>query len=182
MNGLGRRTRRLAFVAGAALALLIVAASPREARTVVVSEGNGDVIARLPLPSDGRLALRYRHSIYREPALETFLVGSNLSLWLFELSSPSTAVLDHYALSGDRSVREGPPAGAASAPTSDCDRDRYREAHAGGRGAPPSAVHTRTRPSRDDLRSLRRGRLPLALEPPRPAGRLAPVKKVLKPL
>jgi hypothetical protein len=107
MNGRGRQARRLAFVAGTALALLIGAAPRHEAPTIVVSEGNGDVIARLPLPLDGRLALRYRHSIYREPALETFLVGSDHSLRLFELSSPSTAVLDHYALSGHRSVREG---------------------------------------------------------------------------
>jgi hypothetical protein len=122
MNGPGRRTRHLAFVAGAALALLIVAAPPREARTVVVSEGNGDVIARLPLPSAGRLALRYRHSIYREPALETFLVGSDLSIRLFErrlpvrrcstiARSPATA---RCGRAGASSGRRG------SAPTSDC--------------------------------------------------------------
>jgi Domain of unknown function (DUF1850) len=89
----------------AVVAALVVARA--EAPAVVVSDRAGKTIASLPLPDDGRFSLRYRHSIYEAPAFETFEVDESGRFDLVELSSTSGAVLDYYALEGDRHSRAG---------------------------------------------------------------------------
>jgi Domain of unknown function (DUF1850) len=78
----------------------------------VVDETSGETLAHLPLaPEPGRgrgsgresepaggtpLQLRYRHSVYGQPAVEEFAV-TPAGLRLVRLASPSIAVLEYYA-------------------------------------------------------------------------------------
>ena len=78
----------------------------------VVDETSGETLAHLPLaPESGRelgqgaeagleggapLQLRYRHSVYGQPAVEEFAV-TPAGLRLVRLASPSVAVLEYYA-------------------------------------------------------------------------------------
>lgn len=106
-----RRARRVA--GGAALGLLCAgagtaAATAREpgAGQVVVRGEDRRVVARAPLPPSGRFALTYTHSYYGQPAEETFQVEGD-AFRLVAVASPSEAVLDYYALDGQRSRDEG---------------------------------------------------------------------------
>ncbi len=102
------RALALALVSGVAAALLVGSALTAEpARMVVVDERGGSSVARLLLGKDGRFSLRYRHSIYREPALETFEARADDGFRLVELSSPSGAVLDYYGVEGERTTHDG---------------------------------------------------------------------------
>lgn len=101
------RARLLLVVALAAGVFAGGAPTAARAPAVVVSGGAGRIIARVPMPADGRFALHYRHSIYEEPGLETFAVRGDDRFELVKLSSPSRAVLDYYALAGDRGPRDG---------------------------------------------------------------------------
>ena len=72
---------------------------------VVARDGDGGVVAEAALPSDGRFALTYRHSVYRAPAEERFrAVGGGFVL--DSIASPDVQVLDYYELDGAR-TREG---------------------------------------------------------------------------
>jgi hypothetical protein len=82
----------------------------------VVDETSGETLAHLPLAPESRpgpgpepglgveaeleggapLQLRYRHSVYGQPAVEEFAV-TPAGLRLVRLASPSVAVLEYYA-------------------------------------------------------------------------------------
>lgn len=69
---------------------------------VTVTDADGDVVAREPLPADGAFALRYRHSVYDVPARERFAALPEGGFRMLGVSSPSEAVLDYYGLPGTR--------------------------------------------------------------------------------
>ena len=99
----GARSRRL-VLAGAILAALLTAglsAAGEAPRAVVVRDTAGDVVAREALPPEGDFVLAYRHSYYRAPARELFR-AERAGFALRALASPSAAVLDYYALRGQR--------------------------------------------------------------------------------
>ena len=62
-------------------------------------------MAELALPGRAR-SLAYRHSYYREPAVERFRADGD-EFGLVAISSPSEAVLDYYEVEGTRSRRGG---------------------------------------------------------------------------
>jgi hypothetical protein len=68
-------------------------------QSVVVRDEGGREVARAELPASGRFALEYRHSYYRVPARESFAADGD-AFRIVEVSSPSEAVLDYYALAG----------------------------------------------------------------------------------
>jgi hypothetical protein len=96
------RTAERALLLAAVLAAAVLALAGRATPSVVVRDPGGVVVARAPLPSDGRFALSYRHSVYGAPAVEQFVVGPGDTFRLVGISSPSEAVLDYYALDGSR--------------------------------------------------------------------------------
>jgi hypothetical protein len=89
----------LAAVAAAAL-------SDSAAPELVVRDGQGEDVVRTELPESGSFALAYRHSYYGAPARERFTVTGG-ELRLDEIDSRSAAVLDYYALAGERRRRGG---------------------------------------------------------------------------
>lgn len=106
-----RRTR--AVVSGVALGLLGAAAgtaaatAPEPGAAQVVMRGEDRaVIVRAPLPPSGGFAVTYTHSYYGQPVRETFQVEGD-GFRLVAVASPSEAVLDYYALDGQRSRDEG---------------------------------------------------------------------------
>jgi hypothetical protein len=68
---------------------------------IVVRDEQGSVVARADLPASGGFGLAYRHSYYGAPARELFTVSGH-ELRLRAIASPSAAVLDYYALAGQR--------------------------------------------------------------------------------
>lgn len=91
----------------APLALGAVALADRGDATQVVARGaDGQVVAALDLPADGRFALDYVHSYYRAPAQERFTAGSDGDFRLESIASRRAAVLDYYELAGRR-MRDG---------------------------------------------------------------------------
>jgi Domain of unknown function (DUF1850) len=72
----------------------------------VVRDEQGDEIVRAKLPESGSFALAYRHSYYGAPAREGFTAGGS-GFRLREIASPRAAVLDYYALAGERSRSGG---------------------------------------------------------------------------
>jgi hypothetical protein len=102
----GRAGPLLLLAAAAASAAFAVGAArggtPGADRpAVVVRDERGTAVARAALPADGRFALAYRHSYYREPAQERF-VRDGAGFRLETVASPRAAVLDYYALPGRR--------------------------------------------------------------------------------
>ena len=87
----------------AALAGALLAAGCGGERTVVVRDDDGDVLVEARLPQSGRFALEYRHSYYRVAARELFRADGS-SFRMVEVSSPSEAVLDYYALAGAKTA------------------------------------------------------------------------------
>jgi hypothetical protein len=71
---------------------------------VVATDRDGRTVAELP--ADDGFALSYRHSYYRQPAVERFRVTDD-GFELTEISSPSEAVLDYYDVPGTRAHRAG---------------------------------------------------------------------------
>lgn len=96
----------LALMAAAAITAVGLARAdpPRgeAAATVTVTDAQGDVIAREPLPADGAFDLTYRHSVYGVPARERFAALPDGGFQLLAVSSPSEAVLDYYGVAGAR--------------------------------------------------------------------------------
>jgi hypothetical protein len=84
----------------AALAGTLLATGCGE-RAVVVRDDGGTVLVEARLPESGRFALEYRHSYYRVPAREEFRAGRS-GFRMVGVSSPSEAVLDYYAIAGDK--------------------------------------------------------------------------------
>jgi hypothetical protein len=72
----------------------------------VVRDEQGDEVIRAGLPDSGAFALAYRHSYYRAPARELFTAKGG-ELRLRAVASPRAAVLDYYALDGQRTRRGG---------------------------------------------------------------------------
>lgn len=95
-----------AVAVAAPLALAAVALADRDPAQVVARDGDGDVVAALDLPADGRFALDYVHSYYRAPAQERFTAGGDGDFRLESVASRRAAVLDYYELEGRR-VRDG---------------------------------------------------------------------------
>jgi hypothetical protein len=100
MRVLSRRVLA-AGAAAAPLALAAVAFSGSADPAIVVRDEQGSVVARGDLPASGDFGLAYRHSYYDAPARELFNVNGH-ELRLRAIASPSAAVLDYYALAGDR--------------------------------------------------------------------------------
>ena len=90
----------------APLALAANALSGSAELAVVVRDEHGDEIVRAELPESGAFALAYRHSHYDAPARELFTAAAG-EVRLQALASPSAAVLDYYALTGERRRRGG---------------------------------------------------------------------------
>jgi Domain of unknown function (DUF1850) len=74
-------------------------------RTVVVRERSGDELVTAKLPASGTFAIAYRHSYYGAPAREVFSARADGGFRLRAIESPRAAVLDYYALAGDRTRR-----------------------------------------------------------------------------
>lgn len=64
--------------------------------TLRVSLPDGSVLARVPLPDDGSLALRYRNSLYGTVAEERFEATTDGRLRLVGLAAEQLAVLEEY--------------------------------------------------------------------------------------
>lgn len=60
-----------------------------------------------PLPGSGEFEIEYVHSLYQAPASEHFVAEQDGSFELFEVSSPSEAVLDYYELEGRKETGDG---------------------------------------------------------------------------
>jgi hypothetical protein len=98
------RSRRLlaAGAVAAPLALAATALSGSPDPALVVRDEQGDETVRTDLPASGLFGLAYRHSYYHAPARELFTVRGR-QIHLRAVASPSAAVLDYYALAGERS-------------------------------------------------------------------------------
>lgn len=70
---------------------------------VVVTDVDGERIAASRLGPDGRFALTFRHSVYGSRAREVFVADADGGFRLVTIASPSEAVLDYYAVAGERS-------------------------------------------------------------------------------
>ncbi len=89
----------------AALALLALAGCGGGPE-VVARDADGGVVAEAALPSDGRFALTYRHSVYKSPAEERFRAVDG-GFVLDSIASPNAQVLDYYELDGTRTRENG---------------------------------------------------------------------------
>ena len=74
---------------------------------VVVRDEHGRAVTRARLPSSGRFALEYAHSVYGAQVTETFAAGPGEGFRLVAVTSSSEAVLDYYALEGRREADGG---------------------------------------------------------------------------
>lgn len=116
----GRRTAGLALLTLLLLTASTATAAERPARIVVLVEG--EAVASLLLPEDGRFALRYRNSVYRSTAEERFVADGGM-LRLVELATDELAVLDEYytatRITADRAGRayRGGPAYPLAVPS-----------------------------------------------------------------
>jgi len=70
---------------------------------VIVADERGRELASALLPTSGRFALQYRHSVYRAEVTETFAAAGD-RFRLVAVDSPSEAVLDYYDLDGARAA------------------------------------------------------------------------------
>jgi hypothetical protein len=95
---------RVAAVAVVALAAGAAAVQADGPPRVVAADRDGRTVAELPAARG--FALSYRHSYYRQPAVERFRVAKG-GFRLVEISSPSEAVLDYYDVEGTRARRDG---------------------------------------------------------------------------
>jgi hypothetical protein len=92
-------------VAAAPLAVATTALPEEGGREVVVRDRSGQELLTAELPPSGRFALAYRHSYYDAPAREVFAAGTDRKFSLRAIESPRAAVLDYYAVAGDRTRR-----------------------------------------------------------------------------
>lgn len=68
--------------------------------SVVVRDFEERTTSRYPLPGSGEFEIEYMHSYYQALAAEHFVADEDGSFELFEVSSPSEAVLDYYEMEG----------------------------------------------------------------------------------
>jgi hypothetical protein len=98
-----RLVERRSILVGAGTLLLFLVASVAYAgdwgTSVVVRDSEG-MTSRYPLPGSGEFEIEYMHSYYQVPAVERFVADADGSFELFEVSSPSEAVLDYYEMEG----------------------------------------------------------------------------------
>jgi hypothetical protein len=95
---------RRSLLVGVGALFLLLAASIAYAgdwgMSVVVRDSEGRTTSRYPLPGSGEFEIEYVHSYYQAPAAEHFAADEDGSFELFEVSSPSEAVLDYYEMEG----------------------------------------------------------------------------------
>ncbi len=72
--------------------------------SVVVRDPEGRTTSRYPLPGSGEFEIEYVHSYYQALAAEHFVAEKDGSFELFEVSSPSEAVLDYYEMEGRKEI------------------------------------------------------------------------------
>ena len=72
--------------------------------SVLVRDPEGRTTSRYPLPGSGEFKIEYVHSYYQAPAAEHFVAEKDGSFELFEVSSPSEAVLDYYEMEGRKEI------------------------------------------------------------------------------
>jgi hypothetical protein len=96
--------RRVLIVAALVLAAGAAAVQAGGPPRVVATDRDGRTVAELP--ASRGFALAYRHSYYRQPALERFRIDKG-GFRLVEISSPSEAVLDYYDVEGTRARHNG---------------------------------------------------------------------------
>jgi Domain of unknown function (DUF1850) len=94
-------------VAAAPLAVAATALPEEGGRTVVVRDRSGEELLTAELPRNGGFALAYRHSYYDAAARERFSAEEDGEIRLRAIESPRAAVLDYYALAGDRTRSGG---------------------------------------------------------------------------
>lgn len=88
--GLAVAAAMLAPMAGDAIG------AARDHRVMLVSDGSGSVLLRLPLGDEAGFRLQYRNSIYRSPAEERFAVTPDGRMQLVGLAARELAVLEEY--------------------------------------------------------------------------------------
>jgi len=74
--------------------------------SVLVRDSEGRTTSRYPLPVSGEFEIEYVHSYYQALAAEHFVAEKDGTFELFEVSSPSEAVLDYYELEGRKEKRD----------------------------------------------------------------------------
>ena len=94
-----RRTAALGVAAAVAAAVPVAASAAGSVgggggRTVVVTDADGDVLARVPV--GGRFAVSYRNSIYRTVAEERYVVLPGSRFRLEQIAADQLAVLEEY--------------------------------------------------------------------------------------
>jgi hypothetical protein len=72
--------------------------------SVVVRDFEGRTTSRYPLSGSGEFEIEYVHSYYKAPAAEHFVAKEDGTFELFEVSSPSEAVLDYYEMEGRKKM------------------------------------------------------------------------------
>jgi hypothetical protein len=93
-----------------ALGALLAAASLSGAdqgpgTTLEIRDGQGSILARVPLGADGAFTLRYRNSLYGTVAEERFVAAGGM-LKLQELAARQLAVLEEYYAVTERPTRD----------------------------------------------------------------------------
>lgn len=114
---MGRWPGRIAGLAAALIAGVVVTvtippgAGPAGGRpAVTVRDAGGALLTSVPLPPDGRFALRYRNSVYGTLAEERFVAADDGRFRLVELAADQLAVLEEYYAVTRPAVR-APPGG-----------------------------------------------------------------------
>jgi hypothetical protein len=95
----------IAGAVAAPLALAAVAVPDGGEPALVVRDRAGEELVRTELPPNGGFGLAYRHSYYGAPARELFRASGGGEFRLRAIESPSAAVLDYYALAGERTQK-----------------------------------------------------------------------------
>ncbi len=100
--------RHLLVGIGALFSLLaaLVAFASDWGMSVVVRDPEGRTTSRYPLPGSGEFEIEYVHSYYQAPTAEHFFAKKDGSFELFNVSSPSEAVLDYYEMEGRKEIEE----------------------------------------------------------------------------
>ncbi|MPZ52737.1 MAG: hypothetical protein GEU79_08385 [Acidimicrobiia bacterium] len=84
----------------ALVAILAIASVPGTgddvSRLTIRDAEGGALLASVPLPADGAVALRYRNSLYGSLAEERFTITDDGELQLVQLASDELAVLEEY--------------------------------------------------------------------------------------
>jgi hypothetical protein len=97
----------VAGVVAAGVTGLVSAAEPDTSRSVVVRDGDGDVLADVPLTGE-RFAVGYRNSIYHSRAESRYRVRPDGRFRLVQVAADERAVIEeYYAIVGPRRASAG---------------------------------------------------------------------------